>query len=282
MVFVDSLLRNDVVRSLQLPCRNCAGCRLEFSRQWAVRCMHEASLHERNCFLTLTYRDPAPHSLELDHLQRFWKRWRARRVALRYYAAGEYTEACPEKGSPGGRPHWHACVFGADFDDKVDGGRSDSGERIYRSRVLSDLWPYGYSSVGALTFESAAYVARYVMKKLTGDGELHYYDVIDPDSGEIFRRRKEFSMMSKGIGWNWLRLYWPEVAQKGKVVVRGHEANAPRFYLKKLKHLKAMDAIELERHLEARKRVADSTPDRLRAREAVIQARVGLLKRGKV
>lgn len=244
--------------------------------------MHEASLHDANCFLTLTYGDPAPQSLELDHIQRFWKRWRARGVRLRYYAAGEYTEHDPWKGSPGGRPHWHACVFGADLPDKVDGGVSESGERIYRSKLLADLWPYGFSSVGAVTFESAAYVARYVMKKLTGDGEQDYYDIVDPDSGEIFKRRKEFSMMSKGIGWNWLRLYWPEVAQKGKVVVRGHECNAPRFYMKKLKHLRAMDAVEQERHEEARKRFADSAPDRLRAREAVIQARVGLLKRGKV
>lgn len=40
-----------------LPCGQCIGCRLERSRQWAIRCAHEASLYEENCFITLTYRD---------------------------------------------------------------------------------------------------------------------------------------------------------------------------------------------------------------------------------
>lgn len=244
--------------------------------------MHEASLQERNSFLTLTYRDPAPLSLEVDHMQRFWKRWRARGVKLRYFAGGEYTEARVEEGHPGGRPHWHAVVFGADFDDRVDGGKSPSGERIYRSALLESLWPYGFSSVGDVSFESAAYVARYCMKKLTGDGELHYYNVVDPDTGEIFLRRKEFAMMSKGIGRDWLRLYWPEVAVAGKVVARGHEANAPRYYMKMMKRLGAMEQIQLARHLEAQRQFADSSPERLAVKEAVIKARVGLLKRGKV
>ena len=38
-----------------LPCGSCVSCRLAYSRSWAIRCMHEASLHDRNCFLTLTY-----------------------------------------------------------------------------------------------------------------------------------------------------------------------------------------------------------------------------------
>lgn len=42
---------------LKLPCGKCIGCLLERSRQWAVRCIHEASLHNQNCFLTLTYDD---------------------------------------------------------------------------------------------------------------------------------------------------------------------------------------------------------------------------------
>lgn len=245
--------------------------------------MHEASLYDRNSFLTLTYRDPAPLSLEVDHVQRFFKRWRERirPQKLRYFLGGEYTEFKEETGSPGGRPHWHAIVFGVDFADRKECGKSPSGELLYRSAVLESLWPYGFSSVGNVSFESAAYVARYSMKKLSGDGKHDYYDVIDPDSGEIFPRRKELMTCSKGIGWNWLRLYWQDV-KRGRVVVRGHEANAPRYYMKKMRHLAVMDEVELERHQEAVKRFPDSSPERLAAREAVIKARVGLLKRGKV
>ena len=57
VVFTDNLARNDVIRRLALPCGRCVGCRLERSRQWAVRCMHEASMHMFNSFVTLTYDD---------------------------------------------------------------------------------------------------------------------------------------------------------------------------------------------------------------------------------
>lgn len=54
--------KSDAVQSLsafeiKLPCGQCIGCRLERSRQWAMRCVHEASLYEKNCFITLTYDD---------------------------------------------------------------------------------------------------------------------------------------------------------------------------------------------------------------------------------
>jgi len=42
---------------LQIPCGQCIGCRLERSRQWAIRCVHEASLWEKNSFITLTVYD---------------------------------------------------------------------------------------------------------------------------------------------------------------------------------------------------------------------------------
>lgn len=238
--------------------------------------MHEASLHDRNCFLTLTYGEDAPLSLRYRDVQLFWKRLRAwSKAKLRYYCGGEY-------GEENYRPHYHACVFGFGFDDLTYWGKSPSGSRLYRSARLERLWPHGFSSVGALTFESAAYVARYCMKKMTGDGDQKYYNVIDPDTGEIFPREKENARMSKGIGADWLRLYWPEVARTGKVVARGHEAEAPRFYMKRLRKLSAMEEIELRRHQVAVLQAADRTDERLAVREAVTKARSNLLKRGKV
>jgi len=55
-------------RQISLPCGQCIGCRLERSRQWAMRCIHEAQLHQNNCFITLTYDDEhLPKDLSLDH-----------------------------------------------------------------------------------------------------------------------------------------------------------------------------------------------------------------------
>ena len=36
-------------RKVNLPCGKCIGCKLEYSRQWAVRCTHEAQMHDRWC-----------------------------------------------------------------------------------------------------------------------------------------------------------------------------------------------------------------------------------------
>ena len=64
---------------LQIPCGQCAECRLKRSREWAIRCMHEASLHRDNCFLTLTISEPDKAlSLNYDYFQAFMKRLRAR------------------------------------------------------------------------------------------------------------------------------------------------------------------------------------------------------------
>ena len=38
---------------LKIPCGQCIGCRLEYSRSWAVRCCHESSLHIFNFLLLL-------------------------------------------------------------------------------------------------------------------------------------------------------------------------------------------------------------------------------------
>ena len=65
--------------SVTISCGSCIGCRLERSRQWAVRCMHEAQLYRDNCFITLTYSDlhlPEDGSLHVKHFQDFMKRFR--------------------------------------------------------------------------------------------------------------------------------------------------------------------------------------------------------------
>ena len=150
---------------LKLPCGQCIGCRLERSRQWATRIMFESQLHEKNSFITLTYSNehlPFPPSLDHRHFQLFMKRFR-KEFKLRYYMCGEY-------GDKFFRPHFHACLFGVDFkEDRVLVKRSPSGHDLYRSPTLERFWTFGQSAIGDLTFESAAYVARYVTKKITGD-----------------------------------------------------------------------------------------------------------------
>jgi hypothetical protein len=148
---------------IQVPCGQCIGCRLERSRQWAIRCVHEAYGHEDNAFITLTYApEHLPHdvSLNISHFQKFMKRLRKAisPKLVRFFHCGEYGELNQ-------RPHYHACLFGYDFPDKVLYTIRDEC-RLYRSPMLEKLWPMGFATVGDVTFESAAYVARYITKKL--------------------------------------------------------------------------------------------------------------------
>lgn len=151
---------------IKLPCGRCIGCRLERSRQWAIRCMHEASLHKHSVFVTLTYSDEELEKTENSQLrelrhedfQRFMKRLRKRfGSGIRYYMCGEYGEKF-------GRPHYHAAIFGLTFKDKKL-FKNTRGNKLYTSQILTEIWGHGHASFGSVTFNSAAYIARYIIKK---------------------------------------------------------------------------------------------------------------------
>lgn len=273
--------RFDTVKSLNLPCGQCIGCRLERSRQWAMRCMHEAQLHEHNCFITLTYDDthlPSDKSLDYRDFQLFVKRLRKKfgNAKIRYYMAGEYGENF-------GRPHFHACIFGHDFHDKKLWKRTPSGSLIYRSPDLEALWPFGYSSIGDVNFESAAYVARYIMKKITGKGASEHYTELDEETGEIIKRKPEFNKMSlkPGIGYEWYKKYRSDVYPHDYVVIRGQKVKPPKFYDKKYKNDYPYEFDELlyQREKRAKLNFADNIPERLAVKEQVTQAKLQKLKR---
>lgn len=266
--------------NLRLPCGQCVGCRLERSRQWAMRCIHEASLHEHNCFVTLTYDDahvPSDGGLNHRHFQLFMKRLRKIRPNVRYYMCGEY-------GGNFGRPHFHAILFNCNFADYSLWRKSNAGSSLYRSKTLESLWPFGYSSIGAVTFESAAYVARYIMKKVTGHGSEASYRSVDIDSGEVFDRRPEYNRMSlkPGIGAHWFDKFNSDVFPHDRVVRDGIESKPPRYYDKKLKALDPdmYDAIKSQRVLDNADNYIDNTPQRLASKELVVKATLSQLKRG--
>jgi len=273
--------KGDVVRSLSLPCGQCRGCRLERSRQWAVRCMHEASLHEKNCFITLTYDNdhcPTDRSLNYGDFQRFMKRFRKRfkDSTIRFYMAGEYGEKFE-------RPHFHACIFGFNFPDLTLWKRTPSGALIYRSKSLEDLWPFGYSSVGDVTFESAAYVARYVMKKRTGKCIGDHYETTDMETGEIKERVPEFNRMSlkPGIGYDFYKKFSSDIYPHDYVVINGRETRPPKFYDKKFADdfPEDFEALQFQRFVDAVDRFDDNTDERLCVKEQVLEAKFSRLKR---
>lgn len=247
--------------------------------------MHEAQMHSENCFVTLTYDNDhlVGPSLEYRDFQLFMKRVRKeifpRRV--RFFMAGEY-------GERNFRPHFHCLFFGFRFPESEFITRSRSGgppgpHRIWRSDLLDSLWGLGFSSVGELTFESAAYVARYVMKKRTGPMAGDAYKRVDLTTGEVVDVRPEFCRMSlkPGIGASWFERYQAEVFPHDRVIVRGKEAKPPRYYLQLLERQDpaAREAVRLNRRVAAWGAAAEQTKPRLAAREAVAAARCRSLRR---
>lgn len=254
---------------------------MERSRQWAIRCKHEASLYQQNCFITLTYNDenlPDQNNLEYRPFQLFMKRLRKENNGkkIRFYMCGEY-------GEKQNRPHYHACIFNHDFPDKEYFKKTPSGSKIYTSKILERLWPYGFATIGEVNFESAAYVARYIMKKVNGKGDKLEYQEIDKETGEVNYRDREFNKMSlkPGIGKGWYDKWQTDVFPQDHVIINGHEVKPPKYYLTKYKESnpEQYEELQYKRHGRAKAQAQDNTEERLLVKERVLKAKLNQLHR---
>lgn len=265
----------------------------------AVRSLHEASLYDGNSFVTLTY---SPESLErfsreggnayslyYPHFQEFMKRLRFHLGPTRFFMCGEYGEQF-------GRPHFHALLFGREFSDRQLFKRLSNGQTLFSSEQLDSIWGHGFTSIGAVTMESAQYVARYAQKSLVpGNENWKRRDAsryaVDPDTGECWSQVPEFIRMSlkPGIGGEWFRRFGADVfgvqdePALDRVVVNGQKAKPPKYYDTLLGRQSEyrLEYVKFVRELDALRRGdSELTPARLLQREAVARARLMLKKRG--
>lgn len=201
-----------------LPCSKCIECRLEYARTWAIRCVHEAQMHEENAFITLTYDDAHLTSPKLIYadFQKFMKRLRFANAnkTLGLFVTGEYGELNK-------RPHWHALIFNWRPNDLTKLYTNHNGDQVYASDHLSNLWGCGMAEVGSVTFESAGYVARYAAKKL-----VHGHDA-DHDYHPISKKSQK-----NAIGKKYLEKYYTDIFNYGYVEVNGLKLSIPRYYEK--------------------------------------------------
>lgn len=229
------------LKPIQIPCGKCIGCRLDKSREWALRCMMELKTTPKSTasFLTFTYNDDkipiryygSPvdgtalpvYSLDKRDLQLFWKRLRKSlpETKIRYFACGEY-------GSETWRPHYHAIVFNYWPDDLVVFEQKDS-TTYYTSNTLNNLWSRGRVIVAPVTFDTCAYVARYTAKKCltVGDEFFESHNMCPP-----------FLVMSRrpGIGWYYFENHLDFLAGD-RIYVSGSEGvdgSIPRTFLSKV------------------------------------------------
>lgn len=253
-----------------IPCGKCIGCRLRYSREWAIRMTHEAQMHENNCFITLTFNPESlaargHNGLDKTEFQKFMKRLRkhlgqievdkikTEKWYLELPGRGEgYTKAdarkearkkapkvrffhCGEYGEKNGRPHYHAILFGYDFSDKVY--LTTVGGHIYwHSPMLRKIWDYGHNVVAGVSFESCAYTARYITKKQTGEGTDEFYT--DPETGEVYLREYCTQSRHPGIGATWYEKHGMSDVHNNDYIVPMDKPNLkmrpPRYYDKLL------------------------------------------------
>jgi len=316
---------------VDLPCGQCLSCRITRSRQWAIRCIHEAQNWQQNCFITLTYADEympistkqcetcpiykrrlirnenpcGEGSVCKKDFQDFMKRLRKRfkgyepvpgtnHFPIRYFHCGEYGEKLR-------RPHHHACVFNFQFPDRVQwvNYKNSSNARIrvnqqehklYTSSILTELWGHGIAIIGEVTWQSAAYVARYITKKINGaDAAVHYLNGHpDMETGECYYLEPEYITMSRrpGIGAYWFEKYGESQYDKDYITHLGKKFGIPPFYDKLLDKLpESKHHLPTIKHERRQRALKDLPPSekmrlaRLRAKETILQQRFTKLMR---
>jgi hypothetical protein len=157
-------------------------------------------------------------TLELKDLQKFFKRLRKLSdKKLKYYAVGEY-------GSTKKRPHYHIILFNA------------NKEHIKLAWALNNK-PIGNYHIGNVSAASIGYTLKYMSKE--SKIPIHQND----------DRKKEFSVMSKGLGSNYLTelmIKWHKNDLEKRMYVPiedGKKIAMPRYYKDKMYSVEEKDKI---------------------------------------
>lgn len=291
----------------EIPCGQCINCRLEYSRQWANRCALEMKYHDSNLFLTLTYddehlptrvikdfvdplngevKDLTVHSLVKEDMQKFMKSLRDAYgyEKLRFFGCGEY-------GSVSCRPHLHIIIFGLKLDDlKVYKTIKQGDEYItyYNSKFIDKIWKKGFTVIAPATWETVAYTARYVTKKLNGDmADFYKWYGIEP----------EFVLMSRkpGIGYKYFEDNMQHIFDTNNIVISNlkgsRQIKPPRYFKKALEKIDPdwyndireynKEQAEIVKNIKLSK-TSLSYLDYLDNEEKLLKEKIKVLKRNKV
>lgn len=277
---------NRYERMIRLPCGGCQDCRLANVRDWAVRSVHEDQMSETSCFVTLTYDEdelPPDHGLDKTEWQLFAKKLRNKVGSFRFVMCGEYGERL--------RPHYHALLWGIDFDQDKLLIKDEQGLKTFKSKQLEEVWNKGLCTVQDVTWGTASYCASYVMKKAKGEEAIEQNcERVDAETGECFQVPNEFALMStgdakkgtRGIGYSWIKKYLGDVYPGDFVVVNGgNKFRPPRYYDKVLSEEdpSMFLAMKKKRLMRATEDQMNQTPERLAVKAELTRLRVAEKKK---
>lgn len=211
--------------NIPVPCGRCPDCLKRRAAQWSFRLQQEERRHKSAFFLTLTY-DVPPLSdngfmtLRKSDFQKFMKRLRflhPRKHVIKYYAVGEY-------GTKRARPHYHCIIFGAIREHVENAWSGYTDADLESGEVYSSG---GHVDIGTVTGASIGYTIKYMNK-----GRVVPAHARDD-------RVPEFSLMSKGLGSNYLsdQIVKYHRAEDTRVYVTnpdGFKTSMPRYYREKV------------------------------------------------
>lgn len=242
--------------SEEIPCGKCIGCRLEYSRQWANRCVLESKEWDENWFITLTYNDenlpfkecintetgelkgeftpslkPDDMTKFMKDLRRYWE-YHYGEKNIRFYLCGEY-------GNQTARPHYHIIAFNLHIHDLQPQGQSKSGKMQWKSPEIEKIWGKGLTALGHVEYESCAYVARYMLKKQKGENAKEFYaeNGLEPE----FTR----SSRKPGIARAYFERNKDKIYKYDEIVLPGNKVVRPPKYYDNLYDIEAPKEMEV-------------------------------------
>lgn len=197
--------------TISVPCGKCPACKARRTSAWSFRLMQEDKVSHSSHFVTLTYdTNHVPitgrgfMSVSKRDIQLFMKRLRKlNEQKLKYYLAAEY-------GGKTMRPHYHIILFNADV------------------ATIQSAWQLGQVHYGTVTGASVGYTLKYISKG--SKVPLHAND----------DRVPEFSLMSKGLGKNYLTdsmRRWHKNSMNDRMYImlpEGKKISMPRYFKDKI------------------------------------------------
>ena len=213
-------LNGEAVEYFTIPCGRCIGCRIDKARDWSVRIMCETkSSLLSSWFLTLTYDDL--HMTDLSLNKQDFKDFIKDLRNYVYYRTGECIRyfGCGEYGDSSGRKHYHMIIFNlGDLDIKPRSAKN--GYIYYESEIINQLWNKGFVVIAEVNLQTAAYVAKYTLKKQG----LKKYDELDIQAPFILMSTRP------GIGYKYLSDHVQELINKPYIFMDHKNYSLPRYF----------------------------------------------------
>lgn len=217
-----------------IPCGKCIGCRLEYSKQWATKGILEAEQFKDNWFLTITYDQehlPENGSLKANEFKNFIKKIREyydrkyNHIGVRFMGCGEYGTL--------GRPHYHAIMFNMPIpiEQMKFHEYNENHEALYRCPELEKIWGKGMIVAAEVNWNTCAYVARYITKKVGIPANKEHYKKLGIEP-EFFRMSRK-----PGIGREYYEKNKNKLFEKDEIIVNKYgggqmKVKPPKYYEK--------------------------------------------------